>query len=200
MYAEPMAKLLSEVQRLGRRAVFLSVEYSLAPAFPFPKALHEAVAAYRYLVGPLGIAPTRIVLAGDSAGGNLAIAAALLLRDAGDRLPSALTLVSPWVSLEATTPSYRRNDATDMLSLAMLQERRAWYLHGRPPSGLTSPVLADLRGLPPALVFAGSREVFVDDITGTRTRGGSLRMARQCRIASVGWDAVDASRSSWLGI
>ena len=173
MYAKRFALLLAELKRLGRKAVILSVEYSLAPEFPYPKALNECVAAYRFLVHNLRVAPSRVVIGGDSAGGNLAIATAVLLRDAHEGPPAGLTLVSPWVSLEATTPSYRSNAATDMLQLPFLKEKRDWYLQGRAPTALTSPILADLADLPPAIVFAGGREVFVDDISGTIERRDS---------------------------
>ena len=171
MYTKRFGRLLDEVKRAGRKAVVFSVEYSLAPEYPFPKALNECVSAYRFLLHGLHVAPERIIIGGDSAGGNLAITTTLLLRDQHrERLPAGLTLVSPWVSLEATTPSYRRNESTDILGLPFLKEKRDWYLQGRPATALTSPILADLADLPPSLVFAGGREVFVDDITGNARR------------------------------
>ena len=169
MFGPQYAKIMHEVAQSGRRAVVFAVDYSLSPAFPFPKALNECVAAYKYLLHTLHVSPRRIVLAGDSAGGNLVITTSLVLRDQREPLPAALVLVSPWVSLDATTPSYRRNEGYDILSLSFLREKREAYLQGRPVTPLASPIMADLAGLPPALIFAGGRELFHDDITSTRT-------------------------------
>jgi len=191
-YSKPLWDVLGEAERAGRKAVIFSIEYSLAPEFPFPKALNECVDAYRFLVHNLNIPPGKIVLAGDSAGGNLCVTTSLLLRDLHEPLPAGLVLIAPWVSLDATTPSYSRNHRYDILTHAFLKEKRDWYLQNRAPTPLSSPILANLAGLPPALVFAGDRELFFDDVNGwdrehvSDVRAAATLANRHCCLGSGG--------------
>jgi len=140
----------------------LSLEYRLAPEHPFPAAIEDAVSAYRWLLRQ-GFVPGRIVIAGDSAGGGLTMAALIRLRDEGDTLPAAGVCLSPWVDLTCSSAScLTRADA--MLNLAALRESAALYLDGRDPgSPLASPLYADLTGLPPLLIQVGSEEMLLDD-------------------------------------
>ncbi|AXQ31312.1 alpha/beta hydrolase [Solimonas sp. K1W22B-7] len=139
-----------------------ALDYRLAPEHPYPAALNDAVAAYRTL---LDEGHERIFLAGDSAGGGLALATALSLRDAGLPAPPALLLISPWTDLGcsgATMVSHAAHDP--MLSQPGLQRWAAAYV-GRVPTDhpLCSPLFADLRGLSPILIQSGSDEVLLDD-------------------------------------
>ncbi len=132
-----------------------AANYRLAPEHPCPAALDDALAAYRALraLGP-------VLIAGDSAGGGLALATALALRDAGDPAPAALLLLSPWVDL--TTPDSEPAPAPGeaMLSAAWAHSCAGFYLGGRPASSPpASPLHADLRGLPPTLIQAGTDEL-----------------------------------------
>ncbi|MEY4761305.1 MAG: hypothetical protein RLZZ200_1161 [Pseudomonadota bacterium] len=151
---------------LGRAAGArsLSVDYRLAPEHPFPAAIDDAVAAYRALLGQ-GIRPGQIVVAGDSAGGGIVLAMLVAARDAGLPLPAAGLLLSPWLDLACTgesmtsrrheDPSLRRGGLLSMASL---------YLAGRTPlQPLASPLLADLRDLPPFLVQVGTAEILYSD-------------------------------------
>ena len=141
-------------------------EYRLAPEHPFPAAIDDAVAAYRGLVAS-GIPADRITIAGDSAGGGLTMATLLTLRDAGDALPKAAMLFSPWVDLAGTGASLVTNDRRDAMFNGDGMPRAAEpYLAGADPRNpLASPLYADLHGLPPLLIHVGSYEVLLDDST-----------------------------------
>ena len=154
------------VAEAGRQAGArtLALGYRLAPEHPYPAALQDALAGYRFLLSA-GIAPGRIAVAGDSAGGGLTIATLLSLRDAGMPLPGCAWCLSPWVDLEMTGASIETKAAADpMIQLDYLQELARAYLAGADASDpLVSPLHADLRGLPPLLVQVGSAETLLDD-------------------------------------
>ncbi|MFQ5419538.1 MAG: alpha/beta hydrolase [Anaerolineae bacterium] len=149
-------------QATGMRG--LALAYRLAPEHPFPAALDDALAAYRWLVAQ-GTPPSRILLGGDSAGGGLALAALAALCDAGERLPSGAFCLSPWTDLALTGDSMQANAASDpILSAALLGRYAAAYVNGRAPTDpLISPLYADLTGLPPLLFQVGTEETLLDD-------------------------------------
>jgi len=151
--------------RLARAsgARVLSLDYRLAPRHPFPAALEDAQAAWTWLRAQ-GVAPRRLVVAGDSAGGGLALALLLRLRDQGDPLPAGAALLCPWVDLGCSRESVARNAPTDVLHAGML---RTWSAHYRgdvdPRHPWVSPVHADLHGLPPLLIQTGGAETLLDE-------------------------------------
>jgi monoterpene epsilon-lactone hydrolase len=153
----------------GVRALLL--DYRLAPEHPFPSAVDDAVAAYRWLLA-LGIAPRRVVIGGDSAGGGLTVATLLALRDRGVPLPAAGVCISPWVDLTGGGASYVTRAATDpIVTRESVMEMAHAYLAGadsRIP--LASPLFADLAGLPPLLIHVGSEEVLLDDAVALADR------------------------------
>jgi epsilon-lactone hydrolase len=154
--------------------------YRLAPEHPFPAALDDAVRAYCWLLAQ-GAAPRRLVIMGDSAGGGLALATLLRLRDEGLPLPAAAVALSPWTDLALTGGSIRGNAGTD---LTLKFERAAsfarHYLAGADPRHpYASPLYGDPAGLPAALIQVGSGEILRDD---------SVRMADKLRAAG---SAVD---------
>jgi acetyl esterase/lipase len=152
--------------------------YRLAPEHPFPAAVNDAVAVYRALRGDAG-AGAAIVLAGDSAGGGLVLAAMLQLRDEGDRLPAAAALFSPLTDLVGTGSSRQTNDKRcAMFHGKGLARATEYYLAGGgdPRHPLASPLFADLRGLPPLLIHAGADETLLDD---------STQFAERARAAGV---------------
>ncbi|MGB7738490.1 MAG: alpha/beta hydrolase [Steroidobacteraceae bacterium] len=151
----------SHLARRTSARVFVA-DYRLAPEHPFPAAVDDAVAAYRALLRDGG-SPQRIAIIGDSAGGGLALATALRLRELGEPLPAALVLFSPWVDLG--TPDRGVEPAGEtMLSRAWTAECARLYLGGRDSNDpLASPINGDLRGLPPMLVQVGQDELLLPD-------------------------------------
>ena len=145
----------------------LNVDYRLAPEHPHPAAVDDAVAAYRWLTTDGGIAPERVVLCGDSAGGGLAVATLLALRDAGDPLPAGAALISPWTDLTFSGASHdTRLDVDPMCSRTSLSPSVEAYVgDGDPKAPLVSPAHADLAGLPPLLIHVGDHETLLDDST-----------------------------------
>jgi len=153
----------------GSRALLL--DYRLAPEHPFPAALDDAVAAYQWLLGR-GIAPGRIVLAGDSAGGGLTVATLIALRERGLPRPAGGVCISPWVDLTCSGTSYATKAATDPIVTRDGVETlaQAYAGTGDRKAPLVSPLYADLRRLPPLLVQVGSEEVLLDDALGLGAR------------------------------
>ena len=144
----------------------ITVNYRLAPEHPHPAAVDDALAAYRGLLAE-GQPASRIAVAGESAGAGLALATLIAARDAGLPLPGAAVLMSPWVDLTLGSASMRsRADADPAPSAAALRRRADEYAgnHDR-AAPLISPLFADLGGLPPLLIQAGSHEVLLDDAT-----------------------------------
>jgi epsilon-lactone hydrolase len=169
-------ELASRVSRTSGARV-LVVDYRLAPEHPFPAAVDDAVAAYRWMLGQ-GIAPSAVAIAGDSAGGGLAVATLLALRDAGDPLPATAVCISPWVDLEMAGDSMTsRAELDPMVQKPGLTDMAAAYLGGADPkSPLASPLHADLSGLPPLLVMVGTSETLMDD---------AARLTEKARAAGV---------------
>lgn len=147
-------------------ATVVVMDYRLAPEHPFPAAIDDSVAVYQAMRAKhSGQRP--ILMAGDSAGGNLAIATTLKLRDLGEPLPAGIIAFSPWLDMEHTGASIESNSATDTLvNRAMLEGLAATYLAGASPTApLANPLRADLAGLPPVYVNAGSVEALLSDTT-----------------------------------
>ena len=152
-------------------------DYRLAPEHPFPAAVDDAVAVYRALLAD-GVAPSRIAIAGDSAGGGLTVATLLALRDARVPLPAAGVCLSPWTDLTCTAASYKTKAANDpIVKVEGIGEMATAYLRGQDPkTPLASPLFADLAGLPPLLIQVGSDEVLLDD---------AVQLAERAKAAGV---------------
>jgi epsilon-lactone hydrolase len=170
------ADLASQVGRRTRAKV-ISVDYRLAPEHPYPAAVDDALAAYEALLVN-GTAPSDIVFAGESAGGGLAIATLVNARDRGLPLPAAAYVMSPYVDLTlAGTTMGTKREADPLLSPPALLARVADYTSGQDAAlSLVSPIFAELSGLPPLIIQAGTHEVLLDD---------ALRLARQAATADV---------------
>jgi monoterpene epsilon-lactone hydrolase len=160
------------------RVTALSIDYRLAPEHPFPAALEDALAAYRWLLAQ-GFPPSGVVLAGDSAGGNLAAAAVLKIRDEGLPMPGGLLLISPWLDLTQSGDSYVARASHDpILTQEAMQEAARLYLgevDGRQP--WASPVNGDPSGFPPLMIQVGADEVLLSE---------SLDFAQKAALHGVG--------------
>lgn len=179
-------ELVSRIARASEATV-LNVDYRLAPENPFPAAVEDSTAAYRWLLGT-GQAASRVAIAGDSAGGGLTLATLLALRDAGDTLPAAGVCLSPWTDLEGTGASAQPGGADDpLLELAGLVAMGSQYAPGdkaRHPHA--APLYGDYAGIPPLLIQVGTREILLDDAT---------RVAKRAQTAGV-----DVELEPWDGL
>ena len=165
----------------------LSLNYRLAPEHPFPAPVDDTVAAYRWLLAQ-GISASNIAIGGDSAGGGLAFAALLAIRDAGDPVPAAGVGISPWVDMEGTGESMTTRAAVDpVVQKEGLLGMAGLYLGGADPKNpLAAPLHANLAGLPPLLIHVGDAETLLDD---------STRITERARKAGVNvtlkiWDEM----------
>jgi monoterpene epsilon-lactone hydrolase len=165
----------------------LLLDYRLAPEFPFPAAVEDAVAAYRWLLAQ-GYPARGLAVAGDSAGGGLTVAALVAFRYLGLPMPGAAVCFSPWTDLACTGETLASKASEGpIVSRPLLEQLAQTYLAGADPrSPLASPLYADLRGLPPLLVQVGTAETLLDD---------SRRLADRCR--EVG---VEVSLEEWEGM
>ena len=159
----------------------LAFDYRLAPEHPYPAAVEDALTAWGHLES-LGIAPGDIVLAGDSAGGNLALVLCLKLREAGRGLPGALLLMSPWTDMTASGESLRGRAGIDpVLTPEYIYAVREAYAGGLDPSDcLLSPLFADFAGFPPALIQVGTHEILYSDAERLAER--MLAAGADCRL------------------
>lgn len=158
------AALLSRICREARSRG-LMVSYRLAPEHPYPAALDDCATAYRWLLAQ-GQQASRIIIAGDSAGGNLTLALILRLRDEGLPLPAGAVALSPVADLTFSGESVRRNDGVDdMFSADLLDALVPVYLSERDlrKHPYVSPLFGDFSGMPPLLLIVGSTELLLDD-------------------------------------
>ena len=141
----------------------LCIAYRLAPEHKFPAAQDDAMDAYQYLLDS-GYAPDKIAVAGESAGGGLALSLVLRLRDEGKPLPSCIVAISPWADLTLSGSSYNNNVRLDP---TLIRESLAYYViayaAGHEDEAYVSPVLGDFAKFPPTLLFAGSDEILLSD-------------------------------------
>lgn len=156
------------IGELARRAgaPALALDYRLAPEHPFPAAVDDALAGYRFLLES-GFAADKIAIAGDSAGGGLTVATLVAARDAGLPQPASGFCISPWVDMEGQGESMRTKAKVDpMVGFEGLGEMARAYLGGADPrTPLAAPLHADLTGLAPLLIHVGSAETLLDDST-----------------------------------
>lgn len=165
---------------LMSKAEIFAPDYRLAPENPYPAAVDDATAVYRQLLAD-GIAPEKLLVGGDSAGGGLSLAMLLRLREAGLSLPCGVVLISPWIDLTLASESVNDPDPSDYLTPGILKTFAGYYSGSTEPSHPElSPVFADLSGLPPFLVLVGGRERLRSEAQLLATRisetGGDCRL------------------------
>lgn len=173
-------ELASRIARAaGARGLIL--DYRRAPEHPYPAAVDDALAAYRWLIGEGGVDPNRLAVVGDSAGGGLTMSTVYALRAAADPLPAAVVLLSPWLDLLGTGASWTdRVEVEPMLDVERLRAAGRMYAGDLDPGDpRVSPLHEDPAGLPPVLVQVGTDEVLFDD---------STRFVEQAREAGVDVD------------
>ena len=177
------------VSRLSRATSMraLLIAYRLAPEHPFPAALEDTLTAYRRLLKQ-GHDPSRIIIAGDSAGGGLTLAALVALRDASEPLPAGAIIMSPWTDLAHTGASIEsKKDADPVLTLESSRMHAQYYAgENALDNPLISPLYADFSGLPPLLIQVGSDEILLDD---------AVRCAEKAKAAGV-----DVTLEVWEGM
>jgi epsilon-lactone hydrolase len=152
---------------LACKARVLIIDYRLAPEHPYPAAVEDAMAVYKWLINDR-VDPRHLAVVGDSAGGGLTIALLISLRDGKVPLPAAGICLSPWTDLAFTGETWNSKAANDLVIYARKEREFAKHYHGNisPQSPLVSPLYADLKGLPPLLIQVGTDEVLLSDSRG----------------------------------
>lgn len=158
---------LAAAVALAANATVHTVDYRLAPEFPFPAAYDDCVSAYTWLVGDGGVDPRSLSVLGDSAGGNLALAVTVAARDRHLPRPARVAIISPFADLTFSGPSIdQRRDRDPYVTRALLESMATDYLgESDPADPRCSAVFADLDGLPPLLIQVGENEILYDDAT-----------------------------------
>lgn len=176
-YSRPLASKLSHISGWET----LCFEYRLAPEHPFPAAADDAMRAWDYLMY-LGYGARDVVVAGDSAGGNLALVLCHQLKAAGRRLPWRLVLMSPWTDMTASGKSYTERAAMDpTITMEYIQAVRGVYAGGEElTSPLLSPLFGNFEGFPATLIQAGSNEILLSDSIRLRDRMQAAQVP--CRL------------------
>lgn len=178
---------LEALVALACNARTLAPDYRLAPEHPYPAALDDALAAYKWLLDH-GTDPKRLIVSGDSAGGGLSAALLLKLREEGLPLPALGVLISPWVDLACTRPSMQANAPYDWISPQLAKVWSGFYRSGRAADDpLISPIHGNLEGLPPLLVQVGKAEILHD-----QGKEFAERAARQgVSVMFEAWDEMN---------
>ena len=167
---------------LAAKARVLVPNYRLAPDYPFPAALDDAVLSYQWLLTQ-GADRSKTIVAGDSAGGGLAVSTVVAVRDRNLPMPAGIVALSPWSDLTCSGESMTSRAEADIeCTRAGLLQMAGWYLgDGDPRDPLASPLFADLTGLPPLLCLVGGDETLLDD---------TLRLVRNAAVAGLDATAV----------
>ncbi len=154
----------------------MTFQYRVAPEYPFPAALDDALAAYRYFLEQ-GFAPEKIAFMGDSAGGGLCLATLNAIKEQGLPMPAAAVTLSPWTDLACTGDSYQSNASTCLSPTGSWTVFSHYYAPDMDKTNpLISPLYGDLAGLPPMHIYVGSDEVMLSD---------AIQYAEKAKVAGV---------------
>jgi epsilon-lactone hydrolase len=167
----------------GSNVPALVIDYGLAPERPFPHGLNDCLAAYDYLLSQ-GISTDRIVIAGDSGGGNLVLATLLALKEQKKSLPAGAVALSPWTDLTNSGTSWQTNAELDKLTWKNSQIVFAQYYSkgNNPKNPLISPLFGDLSGLPPLRIYAGGDEQMLSDSTRFTEKAKTAGVDARCTV------------------
>lgn len=200
------AGLYSEVS--GGASV-LTIDYRVAPEHPFPAALYDALYAYNWLLDN-GYREDHIILAGDSAGGGLAMALCHYLNDRDRVLPAAIIAMSPWTDLTASGPSYEENFTIDPLfgnTKDSLIYDSVYIGNHNPKHPYISPMFGDFSGFPPMLIQVGSYEMLLSDseIVAEKAKASGVKVKLSIyegmfHVFQMGTTLIPESRSAWIEI
>jgi len=162
-YSKAHENLIALVTLAAESKTF-ALDYRLIPEHPFPAQLDDALTAYRWLL-ETGVSPERLVVIGDSAGGNLTLALLLALRNSKSTLPALGVCIAPWTDVENSGNSLKANEPFDWVEKRMTLQWAEWLCkNSNPRDPIVSPINADLRGLPPIYIQAGGAEILYDMI------------------------------------
>lgn len=188
----------------------LTVDYRVAPEFPYPAALEDAVASYKWLIEEKRYAPEKIVVAGDSAGGGLTLALMLYLRDHGIPLPAGVIVMSPWTDLTCSGESYTTNYSRDPQfgnTKDNMLYNSSYIGDNDPREPYISPVFGEYHGFPPVLMQVGSEEVLLSDTLTVaeklRNAHGKLRLSvydGMFHVFQMALRLIPESREAWTEV
>jgi epsilon-lactone hydrolase len=170
-------------------------EYRLAPENPFPAAIEDTIAIYRWLLKQ-GYHSSNIIFAGDSAGGGLSVASTLSLREQNEPLPAGVVCLSPWVDLTSSGDSYKQNKHKDpYLNVEGTRAAAIAYAGGAPlDHPLISPVFADFKGFPPLFIQVGSLEILRSDAEALAQKARQSGVKVDIKVWKGMWHVWQASR------
>jgi epsilon-lactone hydrolase len=179
-YSKAHQNMLIPLVTLAAQSRTFALDYRLIPEHPFPAQLEDAQAAYRWLL-ETGVEPARLVVMGDSAGGNLTLTLLLALRDAGLPLPALAVCIAPWTCVENPGDSMTSQEPYDWVQKRMADRWADWLCKGaQPQHPLISPIYGDLKGLPPIYIQAGEAEILHDMIRAftdtARAQGANVKL------------------------
>lgn len=185
----------------------VTIDYRVAPQFPYPCAFQDAIRAYRWMVTEKGYNPRKIIIAGDSAGGGLALALSMYLRDNRLPAPAGLILMSPWIDLTNSGESYTDNFDIDPLfgnSSNNLLFHSSYIGDHDPMDPYISPLFGDFKNLPPMLIQAGTHEVLLSDSKAAakkaKAAGCKVRLSiyeGMFHVFQMAGELIPESRSAW---
>ena len=185
----------------------LTPDYRVAPEHPYPAALEDAVYAYRWLLEEKKYQPSQIVVAGDSAGGGLALALCLYAKDHGLPLPAGIITMSPWTDVSLSGASYEENYTIDPLfgnSKENMLYQCSYIGNANPKNPYLSPLFGDFEGFPPMLMQVGAYEVLLDDTRAAAKKARAEGVKVRCsvydgmfHVFQMGLDLIPESREAW---
>lgn len=185
----------------------LTIDYRVAPEFPYPAALEDAVFAYKWLLEEKNYDAKHIIVAGDSAGGGLALALVLYVRDHGLPMPGGVITMSPWTDLTSSGESYETNYELDPLfgnSKDNMLFHSSYIGEGDPTDPYMSPMFGDFKGFPPVLMQVGSYEVLLSDTLSVAEKLKQAGVKRRLsvyegmfHVFQMAMDLIPESREAW---